>query len=239
MQDEIACPFLKERCNHITCSGLGAGVAYLISNFGYSENYSQLAGDAHYSICPIFGFCSFSRSKRFCNLSVAIFFGIRLGWQLLCKRRSRWRWHWQWGWRVLRMSLFIATLMSTWTDLDNLLFPHWLQLWQILNLDPLLLADPSSNVTFTYTNNNRPQISAGNTAQNSVSNVNNDRDDNDSNSNNNLNNTGNNTTINNNGRRKRSLRRIIEKFRKKKMTSIYERLIGDFQTLKNNTKSVI
>ena len=119
------------------------------------------------------------------------------------------------------MSLFVATLMSTLTDLDN-----------------LLLADPSSNVTFTYTNNNRPQISAGNTAQNSVSNVNNDRDDNDSNSNNNLNNTGNNTTINNNGRRKRSLRRIIEKFRKKNMTSIYERLIGDFQTLNNNTKSV-
>ena len=62
------------------CSGLGAGVAYLISNFGYSENYSQLAGDAHYSICPIFGFCSFSRSWRFCNqLSVAIFLGIRPG----------------------------------------------------------------------------------------------------------------------------------------------------------------
>merc|ERR1712113_1220127 len=121
--------------------GLGAGVAYLISNFGYSENYSQLA-------------------------------------------------------------------------------------------------DPSSNVTFTYTNNNRSQISAGNTAQNSISNVNNDRDDNDSNSNNNLNNTGNNTTINNNGRRKRSLQRIIEKFRKRHMTSIYERLIGEFQTLKNNTNSV-
>ena len=27
------------------CSGLGAGVAYLIANFGSSENYSQLAGD--------------------------------------------------------------------------------------------------------------------------------------------------------------------------------------------------
>ena len=119
------------------------------------------------------------------------------------------------------MSLFVATLMSTLTDLD-----------------PLLLADPSSNVTFTYTNNNRPQISAGNTAQNSVSNVNNDRDDNDSNSNNNLNNTGNNTIINNNGRRKRSLRRIIEKFRKRQMTSIYAKFIDDFQSLKYNTKSV-
>ena len=27
------------------CSGLGAGVAYLIANFGSSENYSQLAGE--------------------------------------------------------------------------------------------------------------------------------------------------------------------------------------------------
>ena len=33
------------------CSGLGAGVAYLISNFGYSENYSQLAGDVGFSTC--------------------------------------------------------------------------------------------------------------------------------------------------------------------------------------------
>ena len=85
-------------------------------------------------------------------------------------------------------------------------------------------------MTFTYTNNNRPTISAANSAQNSVQNTNNDRDDNDSNSNNNLTNTGNNVTINNNsGRRKRSLRKIVQDFREKQMTSIFERLIGDFQ----------
>ena len=41
-----------------------------------------------------------------------------------------------------------------------------------------------------------------------------------------------------NGRKKRSLRRIIEKFRKRQMTSIYAKLIDDFQSLKYNTKSV-
>ena len=83
-------------------------------------------------------------------------------------------------------------------------------------------------MTFTYTNNNRPTISAANTAQNSVQNTNNDRDDNDSNSNNTLDNTGTNVTINNN-RRKRSLRKIVQDFRERQMTSIFERLVGDFQ----------
>ena len=91
-------------------------------------------------------------------------------------------------------------------------------------------SDPSSNVTFTYTNDNQPTISAGNTAQNSVQNTNNDRDDNDSNSNNTLDNVGSNVTINNNsGRRKRSLRKIVQDFRERQMTSIFERLIGDFR----------
>ena len=91
-------------------------------------------------------------------------------------------------------------------------------------------SDPSSNVTFTYTNDNQPTISAGNTAQNSVQNTNNDQDDNDSNSNNTLDNTGTNVTINNNsGRRKRSLRKIVQDFRERQMTSVFERLIGDFQ----------
>ena len=85
-------------------------------------------------------------------------------------------------------------------------------------------------MTFAYTNNNRPTIGATNSATNSVQNTNNDRDDNDSNSNNNLTNTGNNVTINNNsGRRKRSLRKIVQDFREKQMTSIFERLIGDFR----------
>ena len=88
--------------------------------------------------------------------------------------------------------------------------------------------DPSSNVTFSYTNNNQPTISAANTAQNSVENTNNDQDTNESNSNNNLDNTGTNVTINNNGRRKRSLRKIIQDFRERQMTSIFERLVGDF-----------
>lgn len=84
-------------------------------------------------------------------------------------------------------------------------------------------------MTFTYTNNNRPTISAANTAQNSVQNTNNDRDTNESNSNNNLDNTGTNVTINNNsGRRKRSLRKIVQDFRERQMTSFFERLIGDF-----------
>ena len=103
----------------------------------------------------------------------------------------------------------------------------------------LFPSDPSSNETFTYTNNNRPTISAGNTAQNTVSNVNNDRDDNDSQSNNNLTNTGTNTTINNNsGRRKRSLRRIVQEFRERQMTSIYEKLIGNFQGKKEEKRAV-
>ena len=97
-------------------------------------------------------------------------------------------------------------------------------------VDEIFFPDPSSNVTFTYTNNNRPTISAANTAQNSVQNTNNDRDTNTSNANNNLNNTGNNVTINNNsGRRKRSLRKIVQDFRERQMTSIFERLIGDSQ----------
>ena len=84
-------------------------------------------------------------------------------------------------------------------------------------------------MTFTYTNDNQPTISATNTAQNSVENTNNDQDDNDSNSNNTLNNTGTNVTINNNsGRRKRSLRKIVQDFRERQMTSIFERLVGDF-----------
>ena len=40
--------FEVESCDIIKtkdCSGLGAGVAFLIANFGHSETYSQLAGD--------------------------------------------------------------------------------------------------------------------------------------------------------------------------------------------------
>ena len=102
----------------------------------------------------------------------------------------------------------------------------------------ILFLDPSSNVTFTYTNNNRPTISAANTGQNSVQNTNNDRDTNTAQANNNLDNTGNNVTINNNGRRKRSLGRIVQDFRERQMTSIFERLIGDVQGKEEEKKSI-
>ena len=106
-------------------------------------------------------------------------------------------------------------------------------------MDEILFSDPSSNVTFTYTNNNRPTISAANTAQNSVQNTNNDRDTNNSNANNNLNNTGNNVTINNNsGRRRRSLRRIVQDFRERQMTSIFEKLIGEFEGKKEEKEAI-
>ena len=84
-------------------------------------------------------------------------------------------------------------------------------------------------MTFTYTNDNQPMISAVNSAQNSVQNENNDQDTNESNANNKLDNAGTNVTINNNsGRKKRSLRKIVQDFRKRQMTSTFERLIGDF-----------
>ena len=106
-------------------------------------------------------------------------------------------------------------------------------------LNDILFLDPSSNVTFTYTNDNQPAISAANTAQNSVQNTNNDQDTNMSSANNNLTNTGSNVTINNNsGRRKRSLRRIVRDFRERQMTSIFETLIGDFQGKKEEKKAI-
>ena len=101
------------------------------------------------------------------------------------------------------------------------------------------LPDPSSNVTFTYTNDNQPMISAANSAQNSVQNENNDQDTNESNANNNLDNAGTNVTINNNsGRRKRSLRKIVQDFKERQMSSIFERLIGHFHGKKEEREVI-
>ena len=101
------------------------------------------------------------------------------------------------------------------------------------------LPDPSSNVTFTYTNDNQPMISAVNSAQNSVQNENNDQDTNESNANNNLDNAGTNVTINNNsGRRKRSLRKIVQDFKERQMSSIFERLIGHFHRKKEEREVI-
>ena len=101
------------------------------------------------------------------------------------------------------------------------------------------LPDPSSNVTFTYTNDNQPMISAVNSAQNSVQNENNDQDTNESNANNNLDNAGTNVTINNNsGRRKRSLRKIVQDFKERQMSSIFERLIGHFHGKKEEREVI-
>jgi len=71
-------------------------------------------------------------------------------------------------------------------------------------------ASPFTNVTIDTTNTNNPQISSSQTATQSVQNTNNDQDQNTSNSNNVITNTGNTVTVNNNGRRKRSLKEMLD-----------------------------
>merc|ERR1712126_485674 len=70
-------------------------------------------------------------------------------------------------------------------------------------------ASPFTNVTIDTTNTNNPQITQSQTATQTLTNTNNDQDQNTSDSNNQITNTGNTVTVNNNGRRKRSLKELL------------------------------
>ena len=87
-------------------------------------------------------------------------------------------------------------------------------------------ASPFTNVTIDTTNTNNPQITNSQTATQSVQNTNNDQDQNTSQSNNQITNTGNTVTVNNNGRRKRSLKELLDLYLDK--SSVDEKFMERF-----------
>ena len=87
-------------------------------------------------------------------------------------------------------------------------------------------ASPFTNVTIDSTNTNNPQITNSQTATQSVQNTNNDQDQNTSQSNNQITNTGNTVTVNNNGRRKRSLKELLDLYLDK--SSVDEKFMERF-----------
>merc|ERR1719381_205908 len=87
-------------------------------------------------------------------------------------------------------------------------------------------ASPFTNVTIDTTNTNNPQISSSQTATQTLTNTNNDQDTNQSESNNQITNTGNTVTVNNNGRRKRSLKELLDLYLDK--SSVDEKFMERF-----------
>ena len=96
-------------------------------------------------------------------------------------------------------------------------------------------ASPFTNVTIDTTNTNNPQITQSQTATQTLMNTNNDQDTNQSTSNNQITNTGNTVTVNNNGRRKRSLKELLDLYLDK--SSVDEKFMERYRHLLLTTYS--